>query len=158
MDITDYEGWAKGLQEYGYATHGAYAERLIGLIEDYGLWLYDYAMPADQFEILATAEMEEMPLMEEGSQVAEEPFHYIPATSDYTPAYVPQQPVAVPNYTPINDPQPSLAVPMFRFDKNEMEIATEETDVADNRLELNKPRKVKIRPILPHPVLYFERE
>ncbi|MDR1344815.1 MAG: glucosaminidase domain-containing protein, partial [Tannerellaceae bacterium] len=37
----DYRGWAKGLQESGYATDQAYANRLIKLIEDYELYHYD---------------------------------------------------------------------------------------------------------------------
>ena len=155
LDKMDYESWAKGLQEYGYATDKAYAERLIVLIEDYGLWLYDYAVPADQFEVLATAEMDEMSLVKEEADVAEEPFQYAPATWDNAPAHVPQSPAAAPNYAPTADPQPSLAVPMFHFEKNEIGETTGETD---GRFEPNKPRKVKIRPILPHPVLYFERE
>lgn len=41
LDITDYKGWARGLQKAGYATDKAYANKLIKLIEDYQLYLYD---------------------------------------------------------------------------------------------------------------------
>lgn len=41
LDITDYRGWAKGLQKAGYATDKAYANKLIKLIEDYELYQYD---------------------------------------------------------------------------------------------------------------------
>ncbi|NDV69732.1 glucosaminidase domain-containing protein [Dysgonomonas sp. 25] len=41
LKITDYRGWAKGLQNAGYATNKAYANRLIKLIEDYELYQYD---------------------------------------------------------------------------------------------------------------------
>lgn len=41
LDITDYKGWARGLQEAGYATDKAYANKLIKLIEDYELYLLD---------------------------------------------------------------------------------------------------------------------
>lgn len=41
LDITDYKGWARGLQKAGYATDKAYANKLIKLIEDYELYLYD---------------------------------------------------------------------------------------------------------------------
>lgn len=37
----DYKGWAEGLQKAGYATHPLYAKRLINLIEDYRLYVYD---------------------------------------------------------------------------------------------------------------------
>lgn len=43
LKITDYRGWAKGLQKCGYATNKSYANRLIKLIEDYDLYRYDTA-------------------------------------------------------------------------------------------------------------------
>ncbi|MDR3061412.1 MAG: glucosaminidase domain-containing protein, partial [Dysgonamonadaceae bacterium] len=41
LDVKDYRGWAKCLQECGYATDKAYANKLIKLIEDYELYRYD---------------------------------------------------------------------------------------------------------------------
>lgn len=41
LEITDYRGWARGLQKCGYATDKAYANKLIKLIEDYELYLHD---------------------------------------------------------------------------------------------------------------------
>lgn len=41
LDPKDYTGWAKGLKKAGYATDPTYAERLIKIIEDYKLYLYD---------------------------------------------------------------------------------------------------------------------
>ncbi|HLW10526.1 MAG TPA: glucosaminidase domain-containing protein [Fermentimonas sp.] len=41
LSITDYKGWARGLQKYGYATDKAYANKLIKLIEDYELYRFD---------------------------------------------------------------------------------------------------------------------
>jgi LysM repeat protein len=41
LKITDYKGWAKGLQKAGYATDRSYAEKLIRLIEDYELHRFD---------------------------------------------------------------------------------------------------------------------
>ena len=41
LKITDYKGWARGLQKCGYATDRAYANKLIKLIEDYELYRYD---------------------------------------------------------------------------------------------------------------------
>ena len=37
----DYKGWAKGLKKAGYATDPRYADRLIDIIETYGLSRYD---------------------------------------------------------------------------------------------------------------------
>ncbi len=41
LEITDYKGWARGLQKSGYATDRAYANKLIKLIEDYELYKFD---------------------------------------------------------------------------------------------------------------------
>lgn len=41
LNITDYKGWARGLQKCGYATDKAYANKLIKLIEDYELYRFD---------------------------------------------------------------------------------------------------------------------
>ncbi|WP_255490595.1 glucosaminidase domain-containing protein [Dysgonomonas sp. 511] len=41
LKITDYRSWARGLQVCGYATDPAYANKLIKIIEDYDLYLYD---------------------------------------------------------------------------------------------------------------------
>ena len=43
FDHTDYVNWAKGLKRAGYATSPTYAEKLIGIIESYGLDRYDRA-------------------------------------------------------------------------------------------------------------------
>lgn len=41
LNSTDYKGWARGLQNCGYATDKAYANKLIKLIEDYELYKFD---------------------------------------------------------------------------------------------------------------------
>ncbi len=41
LDPKDYIGWAKGLKQAGYATDPTYAERLIKIIEDFKLFVYD---------------------------------------------------------------------------------------------------------------------
>ncbi len=41
LNVTDYKGWARGLQKSGYATDKAYANKLIKLIEDYELYRFD---------------------------------------------------------------------------------------------------------------------
>ena len=41
LSISDYKGWARGLQQSGYATDKAYANKLIKLIEDYELYRFD---------------------------------------------------------------------------------------------------------------------
>lgn len=42
LDIKDYEGWAKGLKQAGYATNPKYPQLLIDLIERYELANLDY--------------------------------------------------------------------------------------------------------------------
>jgi flagellum-specific peptidoglycan hydrolase FlgJ len=39
---SDYKKWAYGLKSIGYATDKSYAEKLIGVIEKYDLYRYDY--------------------------------------------------------------------------------------------------------------------
>lgn len=41
LDLDDYEGWAKGLREAGYATDRKYPEKLISLIERFQLYIFD---------------------------------------------------------------------------------------------------------------------
>jgi LysM repeat protein len=41
LDPTDYKAWARGLKRAGYATDPDYANKLINLIEDFGLDRYD---------------------------------------------------------------------------------------------------------------------
>lgn len=41
LDVTDYQNWAKGLRECGYATDPNYAARLITIIERYSLYTFD---------------------------------------------------------------------------------------------------------------------
>lgn len=41
LPASDYQGWARGLRECGYATDPHYAARLITIIERYALYAYD---------------------------------------------------------------------------------------------------------------------
>lgn len=41
LEVTDYQAWAKGLSQCGYATDPKYADRLIAIIERYALYGYD---------------------------------------------------------------------------------------------------------------------
>ncbi|MCK9219008.1 MAG: glucosaminidase domain-containing protein [Bacteroidales bacterium] len=50
LEITDYNGWAKGLQSAGYATNPQYAQKLITVIENYSLNQYDNTDFAGVFE------------------------------------------------------------------------------------------------------------
>lgn len=50
LDITDYQGWAKGLKKAGYATSPVYATVLIKIIEDYNLQKYDQMVIKNQFK------------------------------------------------------------------------------------------------------------
>lgn len=51
LKITDYVGWAKGLKKAGYATNPQYADKLIGIIELYGLDKYDKAKKYDKYKV-----------------------------------------------------------------------------------------------------------
>lgn len=47
LSQTDYSSWAKGLKKAGYATDKRYADKLINIIEEYQLYLYDTGMPEE---------------------------------------------------------------------------------------------------------------
>lgn len=49
LSPTDYKGWARGLKAAGYATNPKYADRLIAIIQLYGLDQYDKAKSYDRF-------------------------------------------------------------------------------------------------------------
>lgn len=49
LDPTDYKGWARGLQQAGYATDRGYANKLIKIIEDYRLYLIDAGNPGRHY-------------------------------------------------------------------------------------------------------------
>ena len=131
-EITDYASWARGLRECGYATDKAYGDKLIGLIEAYGLWMYDYAVQAEQFDVLATPEMEE---------------EEVEATESlaFQPTFTPE-PV-----TENNIPAGTLAVPLYHVNQQQFtkldasEVRTDTPVTAQG----NRKRRMKIRPIIP---------
>lgn len=49
LDTKDYKGWARGLQQAGYATDRGYANKLIKIIEDYRLYLIDAGNPGRHY-------------------------------------------------------------------------------------------------------------
>lgn len=59
---TDYKAWAYGLKKAGYATDPSYPQKLIKLVEDYGLSKYDTMSPkeAEAFVGKAAAKSEEV--------------------------------------------------------------------------------------------------
>lgn len=67
LEITDYKSWCYGLKKAGYATDPQYAQRLIKIIEDYGLYRYDremYAKYERNSNILPPSPNELMKVME----------------------------------------------------------------------------------------------
>lgn len=48
LDITDYKGWARGLKKAGYATDPNYAKRLIDIIENHELYVFDKEAKGDR--------------------------------------------------------------------------------------------------------------
>ena len=57
LHVTDYKQWAYGLKKAGYATDPTYAERLIKIIEDNMLYIYDQVTDVKQ---VATIEQERL--------------------------------------------------------------------------------------------------
>lgn len=53
-EITDYKSWSRGLLEAGYATDPGYADKLIKIIEKFGLYEYDLKYtPVSKNQVLA---------------------------------------------------------------------------------------------------------
>ena len=52
----DYRGWAKGLQDCGYATDRGYANKLISIIETYQLYQYDQGGKSEKKTIATSKE------------------------------------------------------------------------------------------------------
>lgn len=65
---TDYKGWAKGLRKAGYATDPKYPQKLIYLIEKYGLHKYDIQVKNKGYNrnTLVATESEETHTVEKG--------------------------------------------------------------------------------------------
>lgn len=61
LEATDYKAWAKGLKQAGYATDPQYANKLIRIIEDYGLYAYDTLEGGETIEVPETPEEVETP-------------------------------------------------------------------------------------------------
>ncbi len=86
----DYMSWAHGLKAAGYATAPDYAERLIKLIEDERLYLFDRAGGTEQYDTYMTEALGIKPSTESTAPTAAEPAPAEPAPAvvkDVTVAY-----------------------------------------------------------------------
>ena len=68
LDLTDYQGWARGLKKAGYATNPQYAERLIKIIEDNKLFELDHGreLPQVNYDVVASTKPE--PILKKAPQ------------------------------------------------------------------------------------------
>ena len=140
LEKTDFRGWAKGLKKCGYATDAAYANKLIELVEEHGLWIFDFAISTQQFVAIDTPEVP--------SEIETEPIQ--------TPSGATLEKPQPPSNQRIVMDGPELALPLFQYDLKEAQMATEEK-LREEPLKEEIIRKVKIRPIVPHPVAEMER-
>ena len=67
LDRTDYKAWAKGLRKAGYATDPKYPEKLIRIIEEYGLSKFDLVSEpsAEDSSAAPAVSADETPVREE---------------------------------------------------------------------------------------------
>ena len=72
LDPTDYQGWAKGLKQAGYATARHYDKRLIEIIEKNRLYRLDYKM---NFEELMVFEQKKIGNSGISNSLTIDPFH-----------------------------------------------------------------------------------
>mgnify|MGYP001179142863 CR=1 FL=1 len=80
IPLTEYAEWAKGLKMCGYATDADYADKLVKLIEEYALYLYDHAVPTGWWPILNTDDVQ----LEENQEVMEAG-SFFPSSGQYMP-------------------------------------------------------------------------
>jgi LysM repeat protein len=57
LDPTDYKKWAQGLKQSGYATSPTYADALIGLIDQYKLYIFDRNGELDEVRLINDVKM-----------------------------------------------------------------------------------------------------
>ncbi|MBI5914785.1 MAG: glucosaminidase domain-containing protein [Bacteroidetes bacterium] len=135
-ELTDYKAWAHGLKAAGYATKEDYAFQLIDLVEKYGLYLFDYAIPTNQIKLLNTDF--------EGMENPGSPVVTAPVFRSQMPENEPDVRVStqngggmlqVPGYQLGKEPRPAMP-------------STEETDASAS---------MKIPLILPRPEAKFKR-
>lgn len=86
LNPTDYQGWAVGLQRFGYATDPSYALKLTGIIEKYQLFQYDQpaiqAAPVLPQSIPTTDTLQVAPEKENSQQIILEPQKVLPKTEN----------------------------------------------------------------------------
>jgi LysM repeat protein len=94
LEIMDYTAWAKGLKEAGYATNPKYADRIISLIERFGLaeldTIYQERLAKGWFEMAHP----EIVMEEESVNIS------LVQAIDYNPVFIPN----VANYAPVDYP------------------------------------------------------
>jgi len=135
IEKTDFQAWAKGLSQSGYATDKEYDEKLIKLIQEHGLWIYDFAIPEQNFGVLETAEME--PLFTGGP---DKPTEETPRPADE-------------QLLPVVQTSSMLSVPVYRINREADEPEDSAGRRSQNPEKRNGVRKMKIRPIVPNPTL-----
>jgi len=86
LDPTDYEGWARGLREAGYATSGTYHRKLIDIIERYDLHRFDLMTSPEAIANEEVKEEGEGAVIVPGSVFENNDVRYVLAAAGETPA------------------------------------------------------------------------
>lgn len=139
LGLHDYKAWAYGLKSAGYATKADYAEYLISTIEKYGLYLYDYAVPASQINAV------QLPFETESDT--------LPSTA------VEENPQIVVNQTDTKTTASGsgqvMSAPGYHFDRSSAPTKPVEQPAVE--IPAAQSSKVKINMILPKPSASFGR-
>lgn len=139
LETSDFKGWAIGLKTCGYATDQTYGNKLIDLIEEHGLWIFDFAISAEYLQVMETPEIPQPFEPEVHETLAND----IPAS----PATLIEEEVA----------NTVLSIPFYRYEKDQVEP---ELKFVSNEEYVTRPsgnRSIKIRPIVPYPAVYLDR-
>ncbi|MBK9013341.1 MAG: glucosaminidase domain-containing protein [Saprospiraceae bacterium] len=141
LNAYDYKGWAYGLKAAGYATKPDYAEYLIATIEKYGLYLYDYAVPANQIKSLSL-------------QVEQQEQEDVMMSPTHDPViHLPMLDIQKDSKASSSEEGQPMSAPGYHFDRESATVATTKPEV-----EMPADKKhVKIPLILPKAAPTFSR-
>jgi hypothetical protein len=148
LEKTDFRGWCKGLKKYGYATDPNYANKLIDLIENYGLWVFDLAVPMAAKPTI-TAPQKPKPPVNNDIEVAQVEEVVQMEQIDNTPS-------APVRNNEKEETAEMLTLPFYSYKKNESAAVRFQSKPTQQPVPVKK-RRIKIRPILPSSNVRFDR-
>jgi LysM repeat protein len=138
LEVTDYQGWARGLKAAGYATNPKYPQLLIKLIEENNL--HQYTLLALQQKENGSSEI----VASANTQSQEAKAETVAADDDETPAEMASAPEEIVHLTSIATTNNSTKYPEGTFTINESKVVFAEAGTSlfalatNNNISYNK--------------------